>query len=159
MRCDSIIEETFPGIWSKVNKSAVGYSSQIISRHFSPPRIPVSQSWTIAIFIVCILNPFRMKIKDCEWEVVFQHTHPLFSCTYPYIGENNDHTNIVPTGRSDMNVWWEGRNTIKKMPVTPSTNVLVFGATTKRSIVLFLIAWSQSKFLSISINSLHFPLK
>src|SRR6185295_15448890 len=46
-RC-STTEETEPGTWTSVKRSASGNSSQNTSRQRSPPRIPVSQSWTSA---------------------------------------------------------------------------------------------------------------
>jgi len=46
-----MVADTDPGTCSRVNNSAAGYRSQSTSSTFSPPRIPVSQSWTKAIFI------------------------------------------------------------------------------------------------------------
>src|SRR5260370_28020737 len=40
-----MIVETLPGTCSNVKRSASGNSSQNTSRHRSPPRMPVSQSW------------------------------------------------------------------------------------------------------------------
>ena len=45
----SMIGETLPGTRSKANSVASGKTSQSASTHFSPPRIPVNHSWTIAI--------------------------------------------------------------------------------------------------------------
>src|SRR5215472_344027 len=39
---------TEPGAWTRVNRSASGKSSANTSRQRSPPRMPVSQSWTSA---------------------------------------------------------------------------------------------------------------
>ena len=47
----SIVGEVVPGAWTSVNRRASGNWRQRISRHFSPPRMPVSQSWTRAIFM------------------------------------------------------------------------------------------------------------
>src|SRR5579859_4260096 len=41
--------ETEPGTWTSVNSDASGNRSHKTSSAFSPPRIPVSQSWTNAI--------------------------------------------------------------------------------------------------------------
>src|SRR5437588_3794914 len=38
--------ETEPGLWKSVRSVALGQRRQSGSRHFSPPRMPVSQSWT-----------------------------------------------------------------------------------------------------------------
>src|SRR5712691_10068580 len=43
-----MIGETAPRTCRRVKRSASGKSSQKTSRHRSPPRIPVSQSWTSA---------------------------------------------------------------------------------------------------------------
>src|SRR5882724_8560361 len=48
----SMVGDTEPGMWSRVKTGASGNSSQKTSRHRSPPRIPVSQSWTSATFMV-----------------------------------------------------------------------------------------------------------
>src|SRR5258705_5386930 len=48
----SMVGDTEPGVWSRVKTGASGNSSQKTSRHRSPPRIPVSQSWTRATFMV-----------------------------------------------------------------------------------------------------------
>ncbi len=48
MRCRSITGLTLPGTCSRVKSGASGNSSQATSRQRSPPRIPVSQSWTRA---------------------------------------------------------------------------------------------------------------
>ena len=48
----SMVGDTEPGAWSRVKMGAVGNSSQKTSRHRSPPRILVSQSWTSATFMV-----------------------------------------------------------------------------------------------------------
>ena len=40
----SMIGDTLPGMWSRLNSSALGNRSQTTSRAFSPPRMPVSQS-------------------------------------------------------------------------------------------------------------------
>src|ERR1700723_3502909 len=40
--------EVEPRRWIRVWRVASGKARQRTSRHFSPPRIPVSQSWTIA---------------------------------------------------------------------------------------------------------------
>src|SRR5216683_8046397 len=39
-----------PGRWMSVKRSASGYSPQIASSTFSPPRYRTNQSWTIATF-------------------------------------------------------------------------------------------------------------
>ena len=44
----SISSETVPGKWKSVKRSARGKISRMASRTFSPPLIPVSQSWTTA---------------------------------------------------------------------------------------------------------------
>src|SRR5580765_6884363 len=48
MRRRSTTGETEPGTWTSVKRAASGNSSQNASRQRSPPRIPVSQSWTSA---------------------------------------------------------------------------------------------------------------
>ena len=48
IRMRSIRSDTDPGTWISVKSVASGKSSQNTSRHRSPPRIPVSQSWTSA---------------------------------------------------------------------------------------------------------------
>src|SRR5512147_1232894 len=48
MRRRSMTGDTVPGTWRRVNRSASGKISQNTSRQRSPPRIPVSQSWTRA---------------------------------------------------------------------------------------------------------------
>ena len=50
MRLRSIAGDTDPFTWTSVNSSASGKRSQSASRIFSPPRMPVSQSWTNASF-------------------------------------------------------------------------------------------------------------
>ena len=51
MRRRSMRGETEPvDVEQRVAASASGYSSQIASSTFSPPRMPVSQSWTSATF-------------------------------------------------------------------------------------------------------------
>src|SRR5215831_10898876 len=45
----SMTGDTLPGTCSRVKRDASGNSSHRTSRHRSPPRIPVSQSWTRAI--------------------------------------------------------------------------------------------------------------
>src|SRR6185369_841017 len=49
MRRRSMVALTLPGTWSSVKSGASGNSSQATSRQRSPPRIPVSQSWTRAM--------------------------------------------------------------------------------------------------------------
>src|SRR3954463_14194817 len=44
----SIVGDTDPGTWTSVKSSASGNRSHRTSSAFSPPRIPVSQSWTKA---------------------------------------------------------------------------------------------------------------
>src|SRR5512132_4130997 len=48
IRRRSMTADTLPGTWTSVKRSAAGNSSQNTSRQRSPPRIPVSQSWTNA---------------------------------------------------------------------------------------------------------------
>lgn len=48
---DSISGDIAPVLWSNVKMGASGYSSHNTSRHFSPPLIPVNQSWTKATFM------------------------------------------------------------------------------------------------------------
>src|SRR5689334_7469153 len=47
----SMVGDTDPGIWSRLNSGASGNSSQKTAKRRSPPRIPVSQSWTSATFM------------------------------------------------------------------------------------------------------------
>ena len=47
----SMVGDTEPSVWSSVKTGASGNISQKASRHRSPPRIPVSQSWTSATFM------------------------------------------------------------------------------------------------------------
>src|SRR5437016_299745 len=42
----SMSEHTEPRLWSNVYNGDCGQRRQKTSRHFSPPRIPVIQSWT-----------------------------------------------------------------------------------------------------------------
>src|SRR4051794_25736231 len=44
----SIAGDTDPGTWTSVKSSASGNRSHRTSSAFSPPRMPVSQSWTNA---------------------------------------------------------------------------------------------------------------
>src|SRR5688572_5928109 len=46
---DSMACVTDWGLWKRVNSVAPGKSAQISSRTRSPPRVPLSQSWTMAI--------------------------------------------------------------------------------------------------------------
>src|SRR5512144_2349892 len=55
----SITGDTEPGTWTSVNRSASGNSSQKTSRQRSPPRIPVSQSWTSATRMAWIPRSVR----------------------------------------------------------------------------------------------------
>src|SRR5262245_63488005 len=47
----SIDGDTDPGMWTSVNNSASGKRSHSTSSARSPPRMPVNQSWTKAIFM------------------------------------------------------------------------------------------------------------
>ena len=49
MRRRSIVALTLPGTCRSVKSGAWGNSSQTASRQRSPPRMPVSQSWTSAM--------------------------------------------------------------------------------------------------------------
>ena len=55
-RWRSIVGETLPGTCTSVKRSASGKSSQNTSRQRSPPRMPVSQSWTRATLtaLLCV---------------------------------------------------------------------------------------------------------
>lgn len=49
----SITGEAVPGKWSNAYTSASGKISHSASTHFSPPRIDVNHSWTIATRPIC----------------------------------------------------------------------------------------------------------
>ena len=61
MRRSSMIGDTLPGTCSRVKRSAWGKSSQKTSRQRSPPRIPVSQSWTRATLHRAIIGHGRAR--------------------------------------------------------------------------------------------------
>ena len=64
MRRRSMPADVEPGTCSSVKMSASGYSSPMASRTFSPPRIPVSQSWTMAV--VMAYEPLPARDLDVD---------------------------------------------------------------------------------------------
>src|SRR5215468_6293353 len=64
-----MVGETLPGACTTVKRSASGKSSQKTSKHFSPPRIPVSQSCTSATCIwTRLLRPIRERLTPPHWQ-------------------------------------------------------------------------------------------
>src|SRR5712692_2215943 len=63
-----MVGETLPGTCTKVKRSASGKISQKTSKHFSPPRIPVSQSCTSATCIrTRLLHALRGRLTPPNW--------------------------------------------------------------------------------------------
>src|SRR5213595_3294031 len=71
--------ETLPGKWKSVKSSACGTTSRIPSSTASPPRMPVSQSWTTAtrpndeLGLLFIVHRFAFIVRRVRFDALVAH--------------------------------------------------------------------------------------